>query len=119
MIRVRENKNNTIHGTYKSKDVTLKVLIKNDVAHAENIQTRLETFRETDVGVVNLSLEGCVLKLDKDVDTCTVSLTKTLSVSKEHMIQLEGLLLQMCSTATENPVKMVTASSSTDLLHKS
>lgn len=119
MIHVHKNKNNTIHGTYKAKDMTLKVLMKNDVAHAENIKTRLEMFRETDTGVINLSLEGCSVKLDKDADTRTVSLTKTLSVSNEHMARIEEVLLQMCSAATHNPITLTHASSSTTLLHQS
>ena len=117
MIRVHKNKNDTIHGAYKSKDVTLKVLMKNDTVHAEHIKTRVEAFRETDCGTISLPLERCVLKLDKDADMCTISLTKTLTVTKEHMDQIEKMLIEMCDATTIHQASTTTASSSSNLLH--
>jgi hypothetical protein len=100
MIRVHVNKNDTVHATYKSKDVTLKVLMKNDVTHAGMLKTRVEGFRESECATISLPLERCVLKLDKDMDVCTVSLTKTVTIPKDDMMSIEQMLLQLCDATT-------------------
>ncbi len=113
---IHKNKNGTIHGTYKTKQVTLKVLMKNDVTQAENIKSRIETFRETDTGVLTLPLEGCVLKFEKDAGTCEISMIKKLTVPIGHLNGIEDMLTEMCAAADKTAVHMPAVSSATNLL---
>lgn len=113
---IRKKKNDTVHGTYKTKQVTLKVLMKNDMTHAENIKSRIEAFRETDTGAITLPLEGCLLKFDKDAGTCDISMTKKVTVPIGHLSGIEDMILQMCATTDKNPAHMTGVTSGTNLL---
>ena len=119
MIHVHVNKDTSIHGTYKSKDVTLKLLMSNKKSLGTLMGEKLDTFHEGDDGVFVFSFDtgkspNITLRLDKDPSgECQVTLTKKMNISKEHLLEIESMLHQMANSCTvENQVPPNTPSSS-------
>jgi hypothetical protein len=106
MIRVHVNKDTSVHGTYKSKDVTLKLLMANKKSLGTLLCDKIDTFHEGDDGVFVFSFDNgdsphTTLRLDKDINgECQVSLTKKINISKEHLLQIESMLYQMANSCT-------------------
>lgn len=122
MIRVKKNKDKSIHGTYKSKDMTLKLLLENKKTLAETLKHKIEIFRETDDAILTQSfnyIRDYNIRLEKDCNNYTVSLTKTLKIDREHMDNIEKMLLEMIQTIDDNSVAMESNSSTNLLLNSS
>lgn len=115
MIRIKENSDKTIHGTYKSKGVTLKLLLENKKSLAESLKHKIEIFQETDDAILNQSFGKYSIRLEKDSGDYSISLTKTLNVKKEHMDSVEKMILDMAELVKDNTTPVDT-SSSTNLL---
>jgi hypothetical protein len=115
MIRVKENSDKTIHGTYKSKGMTLKLLLENKKSLAESLKHKIEIFQETDDAILNQSFTNYSIRLEKDSGDYTISLTKTLNVKKEDMDSVEKMILDMAELIKDNTT-LVDSSSSTNLL---
>lgn len=123
MIRVHANKDTSIHGTYKSKEVTLKLLMENKTSLGEQLNQKVDIFHEGEEGTFVCSFNNCiyqtVLRLDKDGgDTCEISLTKKMTISKDHLPHIESMLKQMGDACTIETQTHPAATSSTDLLNK-
>jgi K+/H+ antiporter YhaU regulatory subunit KhtT len=121
MIRVHVNKDTSVHGTYKSKDITLKLLMQNKTSLGALLNERIDAFQEGDEGSFVFSFdhrEPCTtLRLDKDATgECVVSLTKKMSVTKEHMSQIESMIHQMADACTLEHCAPPSPASSTQLL---
>jgi len=115
MIRVKENSDKTIHGTYKSKEMTLKLLLENKKSLAESLKHKIEIFQETDDAVLNQSFTNYSIRLEKDSGDYTISLTKKLNIKKENMDSVEKMILDMAELIKDNTT-LVDSSSSTNLL---
>jgi hypothetical protein len=115
MIRVKENSDKTIHGTYKSKEMTLKLLLENKKSLAESLKHKIEIFQETDDAVLNQSFTNYSIRLEKDSGDYTISLTKKLNIKKENMDSVEKMILDMAELVKDNTT-LVDSSSSTNLL---
>jgi hypothetical protein len=115
MIRVKENSDKTIHGTYKSKGMTFKLLLENKKSLAESLKHKIEIFQETDDAILNQSFSKYSIRLEKDSGNYTISLTKTLNVKKEDMDSVEKMILDMAELVKDNTT-LVDSSSSTNLL---
>lgn len=115
MIRVKENSDKTIHGTYKSKEMTFKLLLENKKSLAESLKHKIEIFQETDDAILNQSFSKYSIRLEKDSGNYTISLTKTLNVKKEDMDSVEKMILDMAELVKDNTT-LVDSSSSTNLL---
>ena len=115
MIRVKENSDKTIHGTYKSKEMTLKLLLENKKSLAESLKHKIEIFQETDDAVLNQSFTNYSIRLEKDSGDYTISLTKKLNIKKENMDSIEKMILDMAELVKDN-ITLVDSSSSTNLL---
>ena len=115
MIRIKENSDRTIHGTYKSKEVTLKLLLENKKSLAESLKHKIEIFQETDDAILNQSFGKYSIRLEKDSGNYSITLTKTLNVKKEHMDSVEKMILDMAELVKDNTT-LVDSSSSTNLL---
>ena len=115
MIRVKENSDKTIHGTYKSKGMTFKLLLENKKSLAESLKHKIEIFQETDDAILNQSFTNYSIRLEKDSGNYTISLTKTLNVKKEDMDSVEKMILDMAELVKDNTT-LVDSSSSTNLL---
>ena len=115
MIRIKENSDKTIHGTYKSKEVTLKLLLENKKSLAESLKHKIEIFQETDDAILNQSFGKYSIRLEKDSGNYSITLTKTLNVKKEHMDSVEKMILDMAELVKDNTT-LVDSSSSTNLL---
>jgi len=118
MIHVQENSNKTIHGTYKSKEMTLKVLLPNKRLVADSLKRKVEIFQETDDAVLTTvfnNKDECTLKLEKDSGTYAISFTKKIIIKKENMDMIEKMLLDM-SNAVSDTTELLNSSSSTNLL---
>ena len=122
MIRTHVNKDTSIHGTYKSKEVTLKLLMANNTSLGERLKQMVDVFREGEEGTLVFSFDNhepqTFLRLDKDGDECQVSLTKKMTISKEHLTNIESMLEHMANECTLGGDVQPHATSSTDLLHK-
>jgi replicative superfamily II helicase len=115
MIRVKENSDKSIHGTYKSKEMTLKLLLENKKSLAESLKHKIEIFQETDDAVLNQSFTNYSIRLEKDSGDYTISLTKKLNIKKENMDSIEKMILDMAELVKDNTT-LVDSSSSTNLL---
>jgi len=115
MIRVKENSDKTIHGTYKSKEMTLKLLLENKKSLAESLKHKIEIFQETDDAVLNQSFTNYSIRLEKDSGDYSISLTKKLNIKKENMDSVEKMILDMAELVKDNTT-LVDSSSSTNLL---
>ena len=115
MIRIKENSDRTIHGTYKSKEVTLKLLLENKKSLAESLKHKIEIFQETDDAILNQSFGKYSIRLEKDSGNYSITLTKKLVVKKEHMDSVEKMILDMAELVKDNTT-LVDSSSSTNLL---
>lgn len=115
MIRVKENSDKTIHGTYKSKEMTLKLLLENKKSLAESLKHKIEIFQETDDAILNQSFNNYSIRLEKDSGDYTISLTKKLNIKKENMDSIEKMLLDMAELVKDNTTP-IDSSSSTNLL---
>jgi len=115
MIRVKENSDKTIHGTYKSKEMTLKLLLENKKSLAESLKHKIEIFQETDDAILNQSFTNYSIRLEKDSGDYTISLTKKLNIKKENMDSVEKMILDMAELVKDNTT-LVDSSSSTNLL---
>ena len=115
MIRVKENSDKTIHGTYKSKEMTLKLLLENKKLLAECLKHKIEIFQETDDAVLNQSFTNYSIRLEKDSGDYSISLTKKLNIKKENMDSVEKMILDMAELVKDNTT-LVDSSSSTNLL---
>ena len=115
MIRIKENSDKTIHGTYKSKEITLKLLLENKKSLAESLKHKIEIFQETDDAILNQSFGKYSIRLEKDSGNYSITLTKTLNVKKEHMDSVEKMILDMAELVKDNTT-FVDSSSSTNLL---
>lgn len=115
MIRIKENSDKTIHGTYKSKEMTLKLLLENKKSLAESLKHKIEIFQETDDAILNQSFGKYSIRLEKDSGNYSITLTKTLNVKKEHMDSVEKMILDMAELVKDNTT-LVDSSSSTNLL---
>jgi DNA-binding ferritin-like protein len=115
MIRVKENSDKTIHGTYKSKEMTLKLLLENKKSLAESLKHKVEIFQETDDAVLNQSFTNYSIRLEKDSGNYTISLTKKLNIKKENMDSVEKMILDMAELVKDNTT-LLDSSSSTNLL---
>lgn len=120
MIKVHENKDKSIHGTYKCKDMTLKLHIENKKSIGEELKNKVEIFREGDEGTLVFSSNyksPHTIKLEKENDFCKITLTKYLIIKKEHMTQIEELLLAMSELSNiDDVLNLPNSSSSTNLL---
>ena len=123
MIHVQVNTDTSVHGTYKSKEVTLKLLMSNKKSLGTLLSEKIETFQEGDDGVFIFSFDTgksphTTLRLDKDPDgECHITLTKKMSVSKDHLLQIETMLQEMASLCTiEQSVPTGTLSSANLLI---
>ena len=115
MIRIKENSDKTIHGTYKSKEMTLKLLLENKKSLAESLKHKIEIFQETDDAILNQSFGKYSIRLEKDSGNYSITLTKTLNVKKEHMDSVEKMILDMAELVKDNTT-LVDSSSLTNLL---
>ena len=115
MIRVKENSDKSIHGTYKSKEMTLKLLLENKKSLAESLKHKIEIFQETGDAVLNQSFTNYSIRLEKDSGDYTISLTKKLNIKKENMDSVEKMILDMAELVKDNTT-LVDSSSSTNLL---
>jgi hypothetical protein len=122
MISTKINKDKSVHGVYKSKDITLKILIENKKTLANIIKKKLEIFRETDDATFTQTFNfkhNYSLKLDKDSGKYSVSLTKNLDIQKENMDDIEKMILEMVDNINDTPETLVNSNisnSSTNLL---
>ena len=120
MIRVKHNKNNTIHGTYSSPNVTLKLLLENKPALANSLKHKIETFLEGSEGTLVFSFDGHVpnvlLRLDREADSYRVSLTKKIEVKKENMDGIVSMLTDMALACDSGPDEDPTGSSTNNLM---
>ena len=120
MHQIRHNKNNTIHGTYRSPNVTLKLLLENRPALAASLKHKIETFLEGSEGTLVFSFDGLVpnvlLKLERDADSYRVSLTKKMEVKKENMDGLVSMLSDMALACDSRPDEDPVPTSSNDLM---
>jgi len=120
MLKVHKNKDKSIHGTYKSNDITLKLLLENRKVLGEQLKNKVELFQAEDDNTLQFSFDGKRshhLKLEKSNDEYKISLTKHLVVKKDSMIQVEKLLLEMAEQCTEDDnVVMTNSTSSSNLL---
>jgi hypothetical protein len=124
MIRVHVNSDTSIHGTYKSKDVTLKLLMSNKKSLGTLLSGKLDAFHEGDDGVFVFSFDtgkspDITLRLDKDTSgECQVTLTKKMNISKEHLLEIESMLHQMANSCTIEESAPTGTLSSANLLEK-
>jgi hypothetical protein len=120
MHQIKHNKNNTIHGTYRSPNVTLKVLLENRPALAASLKHKIETFLEGSEGTLVFSFDDRVpnvlLKLERDADSYRVSLTKKMEVKKENMDGLVSMLSDMALACDSRPDDDPVPTSSNDLM---
>ena len=123
MLKVHKNKDKSIHGTYKSKDITLKLLLENRKVLGEQLKKKVELFQAEDDNILQFSFDCKTphhLKLEKSDDEYKISLTKYLVVKKDSMTEVEKLLLTMAEQCTEDDnVVLTNATSSSNLLHTS
>jgi hypothetical protein len=107
MIQVKQNKNNTIHGTYRSPELTLKLLIENKPAIGNSLKHKIDAFLEGDNGVLvcplNAKIPHAILKLDREKDSYQVTLIKKMEIQKENMSDIVSLLEKMASACDEVP----------------
>lgn len=115
MIRIKENSDKTIHGTYKSKGMTFKLLLENKKSLAESLKHKIEIFQETDDAILNQSFAKYSIRLEKDSGNYSITLTKKLDVKKEDMDSVEKMILDMAELVKDNTMP-VDSSSSTNLL---
>jgi 23S rRNA-/tRNA-specific pseudouridylate synthase len=121
MIRIHINSDASVHGTYKSKDVTLKLLMENKTSLGALLNERIDAFQEGDEGAFVFSFDHrqphTVLRLDKDASgECVVSLTKKMRIPKENMRQIESMLHQMADACTVEHYPPSSTPSSTQLI---
>ena len=119
MITVKKNTDKTVHGTYKAKEMTLKLLLDNKKTTAENLKQKIEIFRETDDAVLTHPFKckrDHTIRLEKDSGNYIISLTHTVNIKKENMDNIEKMLLEMIELVDDNTVTSLESSSSTNLL---
>jgi hypothetical protein len=123
MIRIKQNKDTSIHGTYRSGEVHLKLLLENNPELARTLQQKLETFVEGDEGTLvfsfNSRIPQGILKLERDRDSYQVSFTKKMEITKEHMDEIVSMLSQMSSACDKPTEDQPRVASSTNLLNES
>jgi hypothetical protein len=122
MITIKKNKDKTLHGTYKTKEMTLKLLLDNKKTTAENLKHKIEIFRETDDAVLThpFKCKGDYnLRIEKDSGTYTISLTHTVNIKKENMDNIEKMLLEMIELVDDNTIPLLESSSHSNLLSNS
>lgn len=121
MLKVHKNKDKSIHGTYKCKDMKIKLLLENRKVLGEQLKKKVELFQAEDDNTLQFSFDCKTphhLKLEKSDDQYKISLTKYLIVKKDNMAQVENLLLAMAEQCTEDDAVVLTnVTSSSNLLH--
>ena len=123
MIRIKHNKDNTIHGTYRSPDITLKLLLENKSVCGNALKHKIDTFLEGDDGTLVFSFDGRVpnvmLKLERETNSYQVSFTRKMEIKKENMDDIVSLLQKMASACDSGICEDTSVSSSINLLAES
>ena len=120
MYKIRNLKSkNVINGSLKEKDFSLHLAMPNNEAIGEMLKEKVNTMKnqEIDDFTMYFNTESPqILRLEKDNEKYSLSLTTKLEITNEHNGTLEKMLLEMADKATNKINTLQYSGSSTELL---